>query len=143
MRNQLYINGKNAFEEWGITMDSTALSALMTPPSLKDFISNKVRNKAGKQVYLKNALFDEREITIGFNMTAQDEEEFLNNYAKFCAEVLATGQLTIHTSFLPDIWFRCIYISCTQFSEFIRQMAKFSLKLNEPDPTNRGETSKE
>ena len=80
LNGQLYINGKDAYLTWGIFLDETALSTLMTPAPNKEFISN--------------------------------------------------------------VWYRCIYLSCTQFSQFIREMAKFSLKLNEPDPSDRGETSK-
>lgn len=123
-------------------MNDTALSALMTPAPCKEFISNKYRTKDGKHVLKHNPRLDERDITIGFNMVAKDEETFLANYAKFCEDVLSTGELVIRTKFQPDIWYRCIYISCTQFSQFIREMAKFSLKLNEPDPSNRGKIDK-
>lgn len=139
---QLYINGKDAYLTWGIIMDDTALSSLMTPAPCKEFISNKYRNKDGKHVIKHNPRLDERDITLGFNMLAKTKEEFLANYAKFCDEVLATGEVTLHTSFQPNVWYRCIYNSCSQFSQFMREMAKFSLKLNEPDPSNRGEKDK-
>lgn len=142
LKGQLLINGKDAFTEYGIFMDETALSTLMTPAPNKEFISNKYRSKDGKRVIPHNPRLDEREITLPFNMTANSPETFLANYYKFCEDVLAKGMLTLHTSFLPNVWFRCIYLSCTQFSEFIRELAKFSLKLNEPDPTDRGQTSK-
>lgn len=142
LKGQLMINGEDAYLTWGIFMDDTALSTLMTPAPCKEFISNKYRSKDGKRVIKHNPRLDEREITIGFNMTAKDEKTFLTNYAKFCEDVLAKGELVIHTSFQPDVWYRCIYLSCTQFSQYIRQLAKFSLKLNEPDPSDRGETSK-
>lgn len=142
IKNQLFINGQNAYGTWGICMDDTALSTLMTPAPNKEFISNKYRSKDGKHVIKHNPRLDERDITIGFNLIAKDEEDFLHKYAKFCKEVLAKGELIINTCFQPDVYYRCIYISCTQFSQFIRQMAKFSLKLNEPDPSNRGVTDK-
>lgn len=142
LKGQLLINGKDAYTEYGIFMDDTALSTLMTPAPNKEFISNKYRSKDGKSVIRHNPRLDEREITIAFNMSAKTSDEFLSNYGKFCEEVLATGQVTIHTSFQPTVWYRCIYLSCTQFSEFMRELAKFSLKLNEPDPTDRGEASK-
>lgn len=142
LKEQLYINGKNAFTEYGIFMDDTSLSTLMTPAPNKEFISNKYRSKDGKRVIRHNPRLDEREITVSFNMTAGSVETFLANYHKFCEDVLATGEVTIHTSLLPDVWYRCVYLSCSQFSEFIREMAKFTLKLNEPDPTDRGKTSK-
>lgn len=142
MRGKLYINGKDAFLEWGIFLDSTALSALMTPAPNKEFISNKYRNRDGKCVIKHNPRLDERDITIGFCMTAPNEDVFIGNYAKFCNEVLAKGELVINTKYQPNVYYRCVYNSCTQFSEYMREMAKFSLKLNEPDPTNRGEIEK-
>ena len=95
-----------------------------------------------KRIETDNPILDEREITLPFNMTAKDSDTFMTNYARFCEEVLAKGELVISTRFQPNVWYRCIYLSCTQFSQFIREMAKFSLKLNEPDPSDRGETSK-
>lgn len=142
LKGQLYINGKDAYLTWGIFLDETALSALMTPAPNKEFISNKYRSKDGKSVIKHNPRLDEREITLPFNMTAKDSDTFLMNYARFCEEVLAKGELVISTRFQPNVWYRCIYLSCTQFSQCIREMAKFSLKLNEPDPSDRGETSK-
>lgn len=142
LKGQLYINGKDAYLTWGIFMDDTALSALMTPAPNKEFISNKYRSKDGKRVIRHNPRLDEREITLAFNMTAKDSGTFLVNYGKFCSEVLAKGELVIRTSFQSSVWYRCIYLSCTQFSQFVQEMAKFSLKLSEPDPSDRGETSK-
>lgn len=142
LKGQLYINGKDAYLTWGIFLDETALSALMTPVPNKEFISNKYRSKNGKSVIKHNPRLDEREITLPFNMTAKDSDTFLTNYARFCEEVLARGELVISTRFQPNVWYRCIYLSCTQFSQCIREMAKFSLKLNEPDPSDRGEISK-
>ena len=141
-KGQLYINDTDAYLTWGIFLEETALSALMTPAPNKEFISNKYRSKDGKTVIKHNPRLDEREITITFNMTAKDADTFMANYAKFCEEVLAKGELVIRTKFQPNVWYRCIYLSCTQFSQFIQEMAKFSLKLNEPDPSDRGVTSK-
>ena len=50
LKGQLYINGKDAYITWGIFLDETALSALMTPAPNKEFISNKYRSKDGKSV---------------------------------------------------------------------------------------------
>ena len=141
-KGQLYINGEDAYLAWGIFLDETALSTLMTPAPNKEFISNKYRSKDGKTVIKHNPRLDEREITLPFNMTAKDSDTFMTNYARFCEEVLAKGEWVIRTRFQPNVWYRCIYLSCTQFSQFIQEMAKFSLKLNEPDPSDRGKTSK-
>lgn len=91
LNGQLYINGKDAYLTWGIFLDETALSTLMTPAPNKEFISNKYRSKDGKSVIKHNPRLDEREITLPFNMTAKDSDTFMTNYARFCEEVLAKG----------------------------------------------------
>lgn len=143
LKGQLYINGKDAYTAYGIIMSETALSTLMTPAPSKDYINNSSRLVDGKRVFKGNVKMDEREMTLSFNMIAKDKDTFLTNYAKFCEEVLAKGEIVIHTSFLPNVWYRCIYISCSQFSQFMRKIASFSLKLNEPDPSNRGKIDKD
>ena len=142
MTGQLYINGKDAYDNWGIFLEDGALSSLMTPAPCKEFISNKYRSKSGKHMIKHNPRLDERDITLSFCMTAKSETVFLANYANFCDDVLSTGELTIRTSFQPNTYYRCIYLSCSQYSQYLRQLAKFSLKLNEPDPSDRGEVSK-
>ena len=113
LKGQLYINGKDAYLTWGIFLDETALSALMTPAPNKEFISNKYRSKDGKSVIKHNPRLDEREITLAFNMTAKDSDTFMTNYARFCEEVLAKGELVIRTR-LKDrefmlLWFVANY----------------------------------
>lgn len=138
-RGQLFINGNDAYERYGISMDSSALSTLMTPNSKKDWISNEVRDEDGIRVLTgsyapKN---EARELSLTFNLVAPDEETFFARYNLFCNEVLESGIVNLQTSFQPDIMYRCIYESCGQFSQFRRQMAQFQLKIKEYNPNNR------
>ena len=55
MVGQLYINSKDAYTTWGITLDETSLSALMTPAPAKDFTENKSRSIDGKMVSVKKS----------------------------------------------------------------------------------------
>lgn len=50
MKDELRINGKDAYTTWGISMDNNALSELMTPSSNKTFIENESRLEHGKRV---------------------------------------------------------------------------------------------
>lgn len=133
---ELYINDKDAYITWGISMDTTSLSSLMTPPPNKEYIENKSRLEHGKRAFNHNPRIDERNIILTFNLTAKTEEQFFSRYSKFCEE-LATGFLNIKTKYQPDVIYRTIYISCSQFTQFMRGIGKFSLKLNEPNPSNR------
>lgn len=139
MKNELIINGKDAYTTWGISMDTSSLSALMTPPPMKGFIENKSRLEHGKRVITSNPRIDERNITLTFNLTAKNEEQFFSRYNSFCEE-LAIGVLNIKSKYQPDVVYKTIYLSCNQFTQFMRGIAKFSLKLIEPNPKDRSIT---
>lgn len=138
MTGELYINGKDAYRTWGISMDTTALSELMTPPANKAFIENESRLTHGKQVVAAHPVMDQRNFTLQINLTAPDEVRFFERYNAFCRE-LATGRLHISTRYQPGVVYKTIYVSCAQFSQFMRGIGKFSLKLNEPNPNDRAE----
>lgn len=140
-KGQLYINGVDAFVRWGVSLNQDGLSALMTPAPCKEYISNSSRLEHGVR-YVdadkpQTVKIDERQINITINLIASTEEQFFARYAAFCTEVLETGVLEIRTSFQPTTLYRCKYNSCTQFSQFMRGIAQFSLRLTEPNPKNR------
>jgi len=136
MVGELTINGKDAYINWGITLDDTSVAALMTPPPSKDFTENKSRSIDGKVVNIKNPRVDERNIQLSINMTAPDRGTFLSRYGSFCEE-LATGQLDIQTVFTGSVIYRTIYKDCRQFEQFNGRIGRFVLTLNEPNPSNR------
>ena len=70
---------------------------------------------------------------------ASDEKQFFERYNSFCEE-LATGVLEIETKYQPDVAYKTIYQSCSQFSQFMRGIGKFTLKLIEPNPNDRTAT---
>lgn len=139
MVGELFINNEDAHKAYGITFGMGGLTALMTPPPVKAYIENKSALSHGKQVL--NGVdcppkLDERDIQLSFYLHAKDREQFLKRYEDFC-KVLQGGKVDIRTKYQPKVTYRCIYISCTQYSEFNGRLAKFVLKLNEPNPNNR------
>lgn len=134
------INGYDAFQTWGITPTDDAVTALMTPAPLKDYVSNESPLAAGKEMlsigsYVPKA--DSRDVQIKFNLCAATKAKFLANYNSFCTE-LAKGYMEITLPTVnPDVVYRCYYQSCSQYSQFNGKAAKFLLKVTEPDPTNR------
>lgn len=138
MKGELYINGEDAYLLWGISMDDTSLSELMTPPANKAFIENESRLQHGKQVITANPKLDQRNLSLQINLTAHTEEQFFARYNSFC-KVLASGELRIKTKYQPGVVYKTLYISCGQFSQFMRGIGKFNLKLNEPNPNDRTE----
>lgn len=137
MFGDVTINNADAFERYGINLEDGALSTLMTPPSMKEFIESKSRLHHGKKVIAKLPKYDAREITLPFHLIAKSKDEFFQKYNLFCDEVLAPGKFELKTRYQPDVVYRLVYLNCTQFRQFIREMAVFSLKVSEPDPTDR------
>ena len=73
MVGDLKINGKDAFTAWGLSLDDTSLSALMTPAGNKPFIENKSRSMQGKRVLPLNPKKDERTLVLSINITAPNQ----------------------------------------------------------------------
>lgn len=136
-KGELYINGIDAYDRWGVSLSDTALSALMTPAPNKAYISNKSRLENGKRVIINNPKVDERSVSINIHLTASNTQEFYNRYYAFCTEILAEGKIDIKTKYQENVVYHMVYESCTQFSQFMQGIAKFTLKLNEPNPNNR------
>lgn len=136
-KGETYINGYDAHTTWGISLDGSALSALMTPPPLKDMIENKSALENGKSVIRTGRKMEERSLTLGFNIVASSKSDFLTKYGKFCSDVLANGKIDISTTYQPGVVYHLDYVSCNQFGEYGMTMGKFSLRVVEPNPANR------
>ena len=117
-------------------MESTSLSALMTPAPMKEFVENSSRLEHGKRVITSDPKVDERNITLEIHLTARDKDSFFSKYLSFCDE-LSTGVLNIRTKYQPNVVYKTVYLSCSQFSQFMQGIAKFSLRLCEPNPKDR------
>ncbi len=135
-KGELFINGKDAYAEYGVSLTDAGLSVLMTPVGNKPPVENKSRMKDGKETDMTATKKDERTMSLPMHLTAPDKATFFARYAKFC-EVLDGGTLEIRTKYQPTVLYRTYYISCQPFTEFIGEMAQFSLRLCEPNPKNR------
>lgn len=136
MTGELYINGRDAYETWGVGLEDHAISALMTPAPQKDLINNKSRLEAGKRVVITNPQQDERDITLELHLIAETRDEFFEKYNSFCQE-LAKGRLVLKTKWTGDTQYKTDYKSCEQFAAYQFGIGKFTLKLNEPNPADR------
>ena len=136
MTGDLMINGYDAYTRWGVSLSDGSISALMTPAPMKERLTNDVRVEHGSRTSNQNPKLASRDVTLEMHLSASSRSDFFTKYASFCSE-LATGALNIKTIFQPSVTYRMLYVSCTQFTAFVDGLAKFSLKLTEPNPNNR------
>lgn len=127
---------KDAYTTYGVTFDATALSNLMAPAPLKGMIENKSAVENGKSVVRTGRPYDERTLSLGFNLVAKNRNDFFTKYAAFCS-VLAAGRLDIVSGYNTSVVYHLDYLSCQSFGEYAFGIAKFVLRVAEPNPGNR------
>lgn len=141
MVGEVFINGKDAQKTFGVSFGSDSLSALLTYPPVKAPIENKSALQHGKRVVLPpdgKRKVEERDVQLTFNLQASGYTQFLTRYSAFLDE-LTGGWINIRTKYQAGVIYRCLYVSCSQFTQYNGRLAKFILKLNEPNPANRAE----
>ncbi|MBQ8969161.1 MAG: hypothetical protein IJ064_05465 [Bacteroidaceae bacterium] len=118
----------------GIYLDESSLGQLLTPPPMKDRVQSSSRLEHGIRVVTDdNAYMNYRDFTLNLGVYGKTEAEFLANYGALCDE-LKTGKVDVG---VLGSTYRCIYLSCQQFSQFQRGIGKFVLRLREYNPNNR------
>lgn len=147
MRNvKIYINSTSQDTEkrWGVFFADNSVTALMTPAPKKSYITNKSALINGKQVLTSNGnqpKTDERDVQLTFGLKASSFAKFIMQYRSFVEELKKGAiDLTLYVwegdTYIRETYY-LNYVSCSQYSEFNGRLAKFVLKLNEPNPENR------
>ena len=135
---EFFINDLDAFGNWGVFLNDKSISTLIEPEPLKTAVEYKSTTINGKQVRKeKEPKVDERDITLAIQIFATSRTELFTKLAAFKTE-LKKRRCVLRTKYEPDVYYRCDYISCSQYKSFHKGLATFSLKLNEPNPANRG-----
>lgn len=108
----------------------------MCPPPMKDYIEDESRLEHGKRVITEGAKVAGREVTLTLSLFAGDETAFYSHLNAFCTE-LEKATLDIELECQAGTIYKCIYKQCSQFTQYNGRLAKFSLKLEEPNPKDR------
>lgn len=134
-QGELYINDKDAYTEWGVSMED-GLSPLLAFASMKPYVTNKSRLEHGTRVMAINPKVDEREMNMVVHLLASDTGQFLERLHSF-EEELQQGAVSLKTKYEPDVTYHLHFMSITQFTQFMMGMAKFTIRFMEYNPKNR------
>lgn len=132
----LSVDEKGRCGQYGMSFVDGAMVNLMAPAPIKERIQAKSRVRNGK-VVVDDVKLDERDLTLQFQITARTKTDFWANLNGFFSALEGDGTLNI-TLAINGNTYRLKYISCTQISSFASGIATFALKVNEPNPNNRG-----
>lgn len=137
MTGDLYINGKDAYDTWGLSLSDGSFFDLIAPAPTKDVIESKSRLEHGKRVITDSVKADERTLNLDIHMSAKDADALLANYTALCEDVLLGGLFHIRTKYQDDVEFHLLYQQCSSTSGVVDGIIKLTIKCNEYDPSNR------
>ena len=138
MKGQLFINNKDAYTTWGVSMGDNFIDNLEAPLSLKDYISNESRAEHGKRVITDSSLIKiaSRDVTLQFHVCGSSTEDYMAKKKAFQTE-LYSGVIDIKIPSRGTEVYHLLYqgkqVSFSQTS----MEGKISAKFEEPNPTNR------
>ncbi|MGP1540029.1 hypothetical protein [Bacteroides pyogenes] len=134
---ELTINGKDAYQEWGVRMGEGFLDTLNGYYPLKEYITNNDRTQDGVQ-YFDAPKVNERSLTLNFTIEGSDKDDFTVKNRAF-AEMMRKGDVTIQVPADSSDVYHLKYTgkSCTFARNVERTFAKIGLAFIEPNPTNR------
>lgn len=134
---ELIINGKDAYQEWGVRMGEGFLDTLNGYYPLKEYITNNDRTQDGVQ-YFGAPKVNERSLTLNFTIEGSDKDDFTVKNRAF-AEMMRKGDVTIQVPADRSDVYHLKYTgkSCTFARNVERTFSKIGLAFIEPNPTNR------
>lgn len=140
MTGDLFINGKDALETWGVRMGDGFLDAIDGFNEMKDYIENESRLEHGKRVITDNAKVDSREITLQFTIEGSSESDYRIKKKAFQKE-LEKGAVNIKVPVLGNEVYKLVYLgkSVSYGLSLDRCFGKVSSKFEEPNPMDRSE----
>ena len=83
----LLINGRDAFQVWGVRMGDNFLNSLGASVPMKEFIENKSRLEHGKRIIATTPKLDEREITLAFTIEGNSQSDYQTKKIAFFEEL--------------------------------------------------------
>ncbi|MBQ4393292.1 MAG: hypothetical protein II826_09325 [Prevotella sp.] len=127
----------DAYDTYGVSLETEGMSKLMTPAPHKEPVQNKNLAMNGTAIVGGVGYKDVKTLSLPMHLTAPTREDFLTRYALFCTEILDPGWIHIRTKYQRGVVYHFRYVDCQPFSEYNMKLAKYTLSLEEPNPTNR------
>lgn len=142
MRINLYINGYDAMETWGVFLEDESLEKLLSGDTMKEYTKNQSRSIDGVHVSIKNPRLEERGVTVVFCFIESDVN-FLTRYDTFLGMLkngkVVDGKIYPTELKIPEIGktYRLIYEGSTSLVQRKLKIGKVAVRFLEPNPANR------
>ena len=138
MTGELFINGKDAYKEWGVNMGKGFLDALDEPAGLKGYITNDSKLKDGVDYCDMTPKVNERQVTLTFTITVANQDDYRIKRKAFLNE-LYNGNVSLKIPSMSEDVYHLKYKDSTgaYAQNLERTFCKIGVKFIEPNPENR------
>ena len=125
-------------DKYGVTLTRGWREALLTPPSVKDYLSNDNRLEHGVNVLAKPECckMSKRDVSISFFLEGKDEDDYLEKLNSFLDKIAYSGEFYLKVPKLKTIY-KLVYSSCSKYGDYGVKKSNFTLKLTENNPAER------
>lgn len=140
MNGLLYINGLDAWEQWKIGLIKGSYASLMSLVPPKEYIKNSNQNQNGTQVFFDPKV-SERDVILQFGILCDTPRDLYRRFNDFKKEIFNnTVELSVPVE--PVLTrYHFLFLSMTDpVIHFKNNTGTFSIRFNEPDPTNQEST---
>lgn len=140
MIGDIFINSKDAYSTWGVSMGDGFIDAIDGFNELKGFIENESRLENGKRVITANPKIAARQLSLQFTIRGDSEADYRVKKKNFQKE-LEKGLVTIKIPSLGEEVYKLIYTgkNIAYGMSLNRRFGKVSMKFEEPNPADRAE----
>lgn len=139
MKGDLIINGKDAYETWGVRMGEGFIEALSSPSQMKPHIENKSRLEDGVRVIVEKVpKVEARSLTLQFTIEGESKEDFVNKRTEFFDELYKV-KVDVRLPRVGDEVYHLLYTGKNvSYSHNVgRTFGKVACKFEEPNPKKR------
>lgn len=138
MTGELFINGKDAYTEWGVNMGDRFLDALGEKAGKKDYITNDNKLKDGVEYCSFVPKAAERQVTLTFTIRGDSRSDFISKKDAFFVE-LDKGDISIQVPTNDSKVYHLKFKDSTgtYAQNLERTFCKVGIKFVEPNPKNR------
>lgn len=143
MRNELIINGNDAWETYHVRMGTGLLDTLEADADNKDYVTNSIRTEDGDRILPIRPKIASRTITLEFVIVGSDHDDY-NARVKAFDAIMDNGFLTIQVPRSKEDIYRLFCArKSSSYARGAGTIGKKSIKFIEPNPRNRGELTDE
>lgn len=125
------------FNVYGVRLIRGCYETLLTPPAVKDYVTNETRLQHGT-IYAADGSYNKqraRDISLDVVLEAESYDDYLAKYEAFLL-LLTSGVIQLKVPRLKRV-FKLVYKSCSKFNFYSYRKATFTIDFTEPDPSVR------